>query len=64
MSIKEFITKIKIAFFMMFTMLITNSCMNKDPNKYEVKSPCVAADIGTKKDAPCQKRKVNPDWLG
>jgi hypothetical protein len=49
--------------FLILSVLLLQSCFKNDPEKYELKSPCVAADNPEHSGAPCQRRPVN-NWLG
>ena len=42
-------------FVVLFVALFLQGCVDDSAKKYELKSPCVAAD--TDNDAPCQKRR-------
>lgn len=42
--------------------LSIQACVNNDPDKYEMRSPCVSADVDggqVAQPAPCQKRPIN-----
>ncbi len=52
---------------MLFAISFLSGCYAEDTEKkYELKSPCVAADDNgknTSQKAPCVRRKVNDNWM-
>jgi hypothetical protein len=46
-----------------FVACMTISCTVNDEKKYELKSPCVAAD-SDHAGAPCQRHNINAPYLG